>query len=541
MHRIYSREQFYNDWRYSLKKDFTKPSGEPIKYAHNGLRTWGSERYKIPFSKTPSGAAVNSDGSLIAVAVEDNIYIHDAVNFAQVLVCKGHVSNVGALAFQPGNPKVLVSSAKEVSALPSNPKVPASSAKEAPPPDPTNPKNPTIIVWDLDEQQAHPMIEASVALNIAREATETVAKSLLQAQTRVELSSKEEESLTSAIEPLLSRIVRTHNVANQRTLYGRLQENFQSKIFSPSGAYLIYLPGLRPRSGFIYNDAWDIKIYSMTTGEDVLTLSGHTDALTWTGFSLDESMIGTVSWDKSMRIWDVATGHQKYKFSAGGQNWTGGFSPDSQKFAGTCADGSYYIYSMSDGSLLVHQKSYTTHSSWMRALSWSADSKVVAVGEGHSLHDGPGRLFLYDVERKEVTQQRILSIEACVAAPENQKFLGNNLECNAVRFVDGGRKIVVLTSGDGGIETYDLETWKKWRFARPGVDVGIERDAKEEKKMEEDVDKGQQKEKEENVMVYGANRMTVWEDQKRRIFWIASMDGDAVRIWDVPMTKENDL
>jgi hypothetical protein len=178
----------------------------------------------------------------------------------------------------------------------------------------------------------------------------------------------------------------------------------------------------------------------------------------------------------------------------------------------------------------------------MRALSWSADSKVVAVGEGHALHDGPGRLFLYDVERKEVTQERILSIEACVAVPDNRKFLGNNLECCVVRFVDGGRKIVVLTSGDGGIETYDLETWKKWRFARPGVDVGIEREVKgEEKKIKEDIDKVQQKENEENVMVYGANRMTVWEDQKRGIFWIASMDGDAVRIWDVPRTKENDL
>jgi WD40 repeat protein len=472
MNRIYSREQFYKDWRYSVQKDFAKPSGEPIKYADDGLRIWGSERYKIPFPKTPSGAAVNSDCSLIAIAVEDDIYIHDAVNFAQV-ICKGHVSNVGALAFQPGNPKALVSSAKEVGARAfqlGNSKVPASSAKEIPPPDPTNP---TIIVWDLDEQQAHPMIEASVSLNIAREATETVAKSLLQAQPRVELSSIEEESLTSAIEPLLSRIVRTHNVANQRTLYGRLQESFQSEIFSPSGAYLIYLPGLRPRSGFIYRDAWDIKIYSMTTNEDILILSGHTDTLTWTGFSLDESMIGTVSWDKSMRVWDAATGHQKYKFSTGGQNWTGGFSPDSQKFAGTCADGSYYIYSMSNGSMLVHQKSYTTHSSWMRALSWSADSKFVAVGEGHALHDGPGRLFLYDIERREVTQERILSIEACVAAPDNRKFLGNNLECCVVRFVDGGRKIVVLTSGDGGIETYDLETWKEWRFARPGVDVGL--------------------------------------------------------------------
>jgi WD40 repeat protein len=150
---------------------------------------------------------------------------------------------------------------------------------------------------------------------------------------------------------------------------------------------------------------------------------------------------------------------------------------------------------------------------------------------------------LYDVERKEVTQERILSIEeAPVAAPDNRKFLGNNLECCVVRFVDGGRKIVVLTSGDGGIETYDLEAWKKWRFARPDVDVGIEREVKgEEKKIEEDIDKGQQKENEENVMVYGDNRMTLWEDQKRGTVWITSTDDDAVRIWDVPMTKENDL
>lgn len=130
-----------------MKKDFAKPSGEAIKYAHDGLRIWGSERYKIPFPKSPSGASVNSDGSFIAIAVEDDIYIHDAVNFAQVLVCKGHISNVGALAFQPGNPKVLVSSAKEVGARafqPGNLNVPAPSAKEVPLPNPTNP---TIIVW----------------------------------------------------------------------------------------------------------------------------------------------------------------------------------------------------------------------------------------------------------------------------------------------------------------------------------------------------------------------------------------------------------
>jgi WD40 repeat protein len=267
----------------------------------------------------------------------------------------------------------------------------------------------------------------------------------------------------------------------------------------------------------------------MATREDILTLNGHTDALMWTGYSPDESMIGTVAWDGSMRIWDAANGNQKYKFNTNGQNWTGGFSPDSQRFAGTCGDGTFYVYSLSDGAMLVHHKS-DKGSNWMRALSWSADSKVVAVGGGHGA--GAGNFFLYDVGRKEVTQERILSTDACPVGPEYRKFMGSYLECCAVRFVDGGRKVVVLTSGDGGIETYDLETWEKWRFARPGVDPEFQEETQ-----------GDGEENEENVLVHGGYSMTVWEDEKNKggKVWIASMDGDAVRIWDLPMTKENDF
>ena len=110
----------------------------------------------------------------------------------------------------------------------------------------------------------------------------------------------------------------------------------------------------------------------MSTHEDILTLTGHTDGPMWAGYSPNESMIGTVAWDQSMRIWDAVSGHQKYKFDTSGQNWTGGFSPDSQRFAGTCGDDSLYVHSMGDGSMLVHHKQ-VTRSSWMRALSWSAE------------------------------------------------------------------------------------------------------------------------------------------------------------------------
>ena len=94
----------------------------------------------------------------------------------------------------------------------------------------------------------------------------------------------------------------------------------------------------------------------------------------------------------------------------------------------------------------------------MRAIDWSADSIILTIGEGQSKK--PGRFIIFYVDKEELFQERILSTEACKVAPEFKSFLGSYLECYGAKFVDGGRKVAVLTAGDGGIETYDLEKWR---------------------------------------------------------------------------------
>jgi WD40 repeat protein len=76
----------------------------------------------------------------------------------------------------------------------------------------------------------------------------------------------------------------------------------------------------------------------------------------WTGFSPGETMIATVAWDQTIRIWDARCGHQKYKSDTNGQNWTWGFSPDAKRFAGTCGDGTFYVYSLDAGATLTKRK-----------------------------------------------------------------------------------------------------------------------------------------------------------------------------------------
>jgi WD40 repeat protein len=523
----YSSAQFYKDWRYGIDKDFIDANGEPVKYAPDGFRTWGSERYKLPFPKVPKEVSVNCDCSLIAIAVENDIYIYDTVKFEQVLVCKGHVFKIESLSFQPGSPKVLVSSNFDYQ--------PLSPSEE-----------PTIILWYLDEMQEHQMVESSVVASIASQATDGVEDNLMMASPRIEISAEERMSLTSAIEPVIEGISRRHAAANLRKICGRFTSSSKSQIFSPSGNYLIYMPGKHPRSNDC--DKWDVRIYSMSTHEDLFTLgplNGHTDTIMWTGYSPDETMIATVAWDQSMRIWDATNGQEKYKFATDSQNWTGSFSPNSKRFAGTCGDGTLYVYSLEDGSTLVKQN---WHSSWKRALDWAPDSNVLAVGEG----DGPkpGWFILYDVDRKEIKQERIFGTEAWRLKAKRKRSFGPFLEVSAIKFVDGGRKVVVLTCGDGGIETYDLESWEKWRFARPGIDPPFdeepeEKEEDEEKKStEEFVSMKQPKQRAvemdfDNPLIHGGYRMTVWEDKKKGTIFYASMDGDAVRIWDIPMTKED--
>ena len=464
----YSSAQFRTDWRYAIDKDFADANGERVKYAPDGFRTWGSERYKLPFPKAPDEVSVNCDCSLIAIAVGNDIYLYDTVKFEQVLVCKGHVSRIDSLSFQPGNPKVLVSSSFDYQSC--------SPSEE-----------PTIILWYLDEMQKHEMVESSVIASIASQATDGVVDNLMVASPRIELSAEEGMSLTSAVEPLIERIIKRHIAANLRNICGRLETSFQSQIFSPSGKYLIYMPGQHPMANGC--GRWDVRIYSMSTHEDLFTLgplNGHTDAIMWTGYSPDETMIATVAWDQSMRIWDATNGQEKYKFATDGQNWTGSFSPNSKRFAGTCGDGTLYVYSLKDGSTLVKQK---WHSCWMRALDWAPDSNVLAVGEEHG--PKPGGFILYDVDSKEIKQERILSTEAWRLKAKLKHAFGASLAVCRVRFVDGGRKVVVLTSGDGGIETYDLESWEKWRFARPGIDPPFDEEPEEKEEDEEKKSTGQ--------------------------------------------------
>lgn len=491
----YSSHQFFEDWRYAVAKEFTTSTGQPFPYAENGKQEWGDEVKKLTFgdNQSPHDGCFSADGKYMAIAVESDIHVIDTQMLDTIAVLKGHISRVSSVAFKTDDSNTLVSSEEGDYGRQEFPVVP------------------TIYVWDIEKQaKQHRDIADEDLIKKASSAAAKAAADNLKGLD-VALGDEEMDELEKVIAPAVGRVVRKHGTEGTTALFGRLTTSFQSNVFSPSGAWMAYLPGKRPRSND--KDTWNVAICS-TKDEyrTQLTLQGHSDAIMWTGWSPDESVIASVAWDQTIRIWDAATGEEKYKFETDGQNWTGGFSRDSKYFASTCGTGTVQVNDLSDGSTKWSLK-LDKSSHWNRALDWHPNGKILAIGG-----DKKGELLLLDVDTQEVIQHRLLSAEACALDDESvRSFITSWIGTQEVTFVGDGSTLAVWLSGDGSAEVYDLEREKKWRFSRGGTDDG----PKSHEWRNED---GKVTSKGGSGMLLG---MSGGEGSLR----LASIDFDGVRVW----------
>lgn len=255
-------------------------------------------------------------------------------------------------------------------------------------------------------------------------------------------------------------------VRDNRQIFGRLATSFGGHVFNCDGTSMVYLPGERPESNT--EDKWDICIWDTAEAKTRLVLEGHTDAIMWVGFSPNDELIGSVSWDQTFRIWSHTSGNLLHTFKSDHQNWTGGFSPDSGYFAGTSGKGRFWVWDTVDGSEIVTH-GFESNAPWYRTLDWSPDGRQLVIG-GEDL----GHLVVFDIQDKRVVQDHLLSAKNC---PEGlRQIVGGFLEVSLVRYLPGGRKIAFRISGDNGLEVYDQVYNMKWRFApRAGENRGFRR------------------------------------------------------------------
>lgn len=148
----------------------------------------------------------------------------------------------------------------------------------------------------------------------------------------------------------------------------------QSVAFSPDGKMLA--------SGSIDRT---IRLWETATGREVLTLEGHTSWVNTVAFSPDGKLLASGSgvwdgydWKAEIRLWEVATGRVLRTLTGHASAvYSVAFSPDRRLLASGAGDNTVRLWDVESGALI---RTLAGHPGGVESVSFSPDGRLLAAG-----------------------------------------------------------------------------------------------------------------------------------------------------------------
>jgi WD40 repeat protein len=256
------------------------------------------------------------------------------------------------------------------------------------------------------------------------------------AQLRSQLYGRLGEGSESGVNMLLERIRRSGGRPWLRPLPGALVSAGGPLVRILSGHFgVVTAVAVTPDGEHAVSASWDktLKVWDLASGEEQFTLTGHSDWVTAVAVTPDGKQAVSASRDSTLKVWDLASGEEKLALAGHSDRVTAvAVTPDGKRAVSASGDKTLKLWDLATGD---ERLTLTGHAAWVTAVAVTPDGRRAISASGDAT------LRVWDLASGEA----------------ELTLVGHSGSATSVAVSPDGRR-AVSASADGTLRVWDLSS-----------------------------------------------------------------------------------